>query len=593
MNKIGRFLVLFSFLVLGLISCEKEALDGEITIRFALGDGAYGTDETRGTGLGERDLEAETIVVPVEGVLHMYATLEEEPTLRAAGDETMETGTIIVIAAYDENGDYVDKAEYEVTDGNGGIKPTAADGIGLTITTAGDYTFVAYSLNTTSSFTYSNNMGPYSANSSGDDPLWGSTKVPVSAGMNRVDIKMRHVFSKVKIRALSTELSGTPAISNVSATLVGYKAVIQDGAIGKGDAEEQAFEAFPASPTTDALSAPRVVYAGGEDITTIKINSATIGTATHTGSVARFNKKLLPGHSYTLTVKFDELVWAGSNVYWVITSGNNGYLTFDATDKGNQGYQGVFFKWGSLVGISPTQTSGSNNFTNTTPVYMPTYNVGTPTSSTWVRSTGYDPAKWVSTVSGAAENGADAIPYLDGRSDFNASDNTRNNTFVIDAERNKDAMYLGKRGDICQYIGKTQVALKGFRLPTSSEFGTVIEDWNGTTAKGGGWQPLGDWTWNNAAGNPEGSSNLRVAAKNNANTVFSAIQNNGMGGVVLPASGYRGEGTMATVGSVGNYWSGSSYSETHGWRIDFHATSVRPNIAAYRSDGFAVRCVKN
>jgi hypothetical protein len=512
----------------------------------------------------------------------------------------MEIGTIIVIAAYDDEGDYVTEAEYEVTDGSGGIRPTDGSGRGIIITVEGDYTFVAYSLNTTSTFVYSGNMGPYSANDADDDPLWGSSgKVTVRAGMNRVGIEMRHVFSRVTVKALSGDLAGSPTISNVSATLIGYQAVIKDGAVEKGVAEDQGFANFPATPAIEAYSAQRVVYAGNEDITTIKINSATIGGTVHTGSVARFNQKLLPGRSYTLTVKFDELVWAGSNIYWVTTTGNNGYLTFDATDKGNQGYQGVFFKWGSLVGVSPAQGSGSNDteknaFTTSTPVYVPTYSAGSPASSTWVRSTGYNPAKWVVVVSGAAENDAGAIPYLDGS--YTSSDYTRNSTFVIDAERNTDAMYSGKRGDICQYIGKTQAALKGFRLPTSSELGTVAENWDGTAAKGGGWQVLGTWSSNNAAGKADGTANLRVAAKNNANAVFVAIQNNGMGGVMLPASGYRGgTGPLATssVGSVGNYWSGSIYNELNAWRIDFHSTAVRPDIPGTRSYGFAVRCVRN
>jgi hypothetical protein len=307
-----------------------------------------------------------------------------------------------------------------------------------------------------------------------------------------------------------------------------------------------------------------------------------------------------------LTVKFDELVWAGSNVYWVITSGNNGYLTFDATDKGNQGYQGVFFKWGSLVGVSPAQTGSSGAFSASTTVYVPTYNAGTPASSTWVRnaSHGYTTAGWPSTVSGTAEDGAATIPYLDGRTAFQSADQSRNNTFVMDAERNTDAMYLEKRGDICQYIGKTAPnteegkKLKGFRLPTSSEFGTENEDWNGTAAKAGGWVQWTACTEDPAAGKPDGSADLLSAAagKNNSNKVFGSIKNNAMGGVVLPAAGYRynnNSGTLVSVGSVGSYWSGSIAEDDRGWRIDFNGTFVRPGLNTNRAFAFSVRCVKN
>jgi hypothetical protein len=255
------------------------------------------------------------------------------------------------------------------------------------------------------------------------------------------------------------------------------------------------------------------------------------------------------------------------------------------------------------VGISPAQTGGSDAFLISTPVYVPNYNAGTPSASSWVRSTGYDPAKWVETVSGVAENDADAIPYLDGRSDFNALDYTRNNTFVIDAERNTDAMYLGKRGDICQYIGKTAPnteegkKLKGFRLPTSSEFGTVTENWDGTTPKGGGWMPtVSTWTVKDAtAGNPEGTANLLESAKNNAGKVFAAIQNNGMGGVVLPASGLRIRSFLLDwVGQTGYYVSGSAANEICYWRMHFSGGSgVGIDIQTDRAFAISVRCVRN
>jgi hypothetical protein len=417
--------------------------------------------------------------------------------------------------------------------------------------------------------------------------------------MNRVNIEMRHVFSKVKIRALSTELSGTPAISNVSATLVGYKAVIQDGAIGKGVAEDQVFVAFPASPTTDALSAPRVVYAGGEDITTIKINSATIGTTTHTGSVARFNKKLLPGRSYTLTVKFDELVWAASNVYWeTVASGDKapGYLTFDKViteTPYNQGYQGVFFKWGSLVGISPAQGSGSNDteknaYSTSTPVYIPNYNAGSPLASTWSKPTTSSYGSWSSTNDQSTALATD-IPYMD--ANYTSSDYSRNSTFVIDAERNRPEDYAKKVGDICQYIGKTGAGPTDYRLPTSSEMGTTLTDSPGftpSTPVSGGWvRGPGNFTYTMSAGTPDGKTDL-IKTKGLGSAVNSAM------GVVLPGSGYRtSNGVLNRVGGGGDYWNGSAGSATTGGRFIFLYDGINPDGPAARSYGFSVRCVRN
>jgi hypothetical protein len=441
-------------------------------------------------------------------------------------------------------------------------------------------------------------MGPYSANDADDDPLWGSSgKVYVSAGMNRVPIEMRHVFSKVTIKATSGDLSGSPAISNVSATLVGYQAVIKDGVVGKGVAEDQTFANFPATPAASVYSVPRVVYAGNEDFTTIKINSATIGGTTHTGSVARFNTKLLPGRSYTLSVRFDELVWAGSNIFW-----DNQKLTFyPAENTSNQGYQGVFFKFGSLIGISPAQTvvpaSGgtmTNDFLASTPVYVPTYNALSPTSSTWVRNNNhsYTPAGWPLAAAGTAENGTANIPYLDGS--YTSSDYTRNSTFVIDAERNTDAMYAARRGDICQYIGKTQLALKGYRLPTSSEFGTTQSDsFNPNTTVAGGWiwgRNFGTWpSYDNSIGNAEGTVNLIPN--------FGYATNQNMG-VILPASGLRGSGGQTGFlgnfsGFRGHYWSGSAASDNYGFYLVFSENIMYVEQNYYRSYAQIVRCVRN
>jgi hypothetical protein len=522
----------------------------------------------------------ETVVVPEDGVVHMSATLEEdENSLRAAGSEAMEMGTIIVIAAYDENGDYVTKAEYEVTDTSGGIKPTAADGRGIIITTTGDYTFVAYSLNEKESFVYSGNMGPYSADDPDDDPLWGSSlKVTVRAGMNRVTIEMRHVFSRVTLKALSGDLAGSPTISNVSATWVGYQAVLLEGVVGTGVAEDQGFANFPATPASEAYSAQRAVYAGNEDITTIKINSATIGGTTHMGSVARFNHKLLPGRSYTLTVKFDELEWAWSNIYWVSSGGNDGYLTFDTTDEGHQGFQGVFFKWGSLVGISPATTAGAGNngrdFSGATRIYVP---YGYP-----------DDPKWKAT-SGNAVGADNAIP---GTSNWTAWGNIpyvnsggssadRKNTYLMDVERNNEVTYKGLRGDICQYLSmKTGVVVGDYRLPTSYEFGTCE---SGNSVGIDGWDVGGTPYTDNTLGIAEGTLDLFDEAYDR-----TWAKNSLMGGVTFPGSGYR-SGTANSIGNNGYAWSGSS----DGLYLWFYGFYVSSYTSIDRGYAFPVRCVRN
>jgi hypothetical protein len=60
-----------------------------------------------------------------------------------------------------------------------------------------------------------------------------------------------------------------------------------------------------------------------------------------------------------------------------------------------------------------------------------------------------------------------------------------------------------------------------------------------------------------------------------------------------PAAGYRyaGSGALYYVGSIGLYWSASSYSGC-GFSLYFNSSGVYPASYDYRADGFSVRCVQ-
>jgi hypothetical protein len=95
----------------------------------------------------------------------------------------------------------------------------------------------------------------------------------------------------------------------------------------------------------------------------------------------------------------------------VSTGTNTGYLTFKpAGYKGTENYyQGVFFKWGSLVGVSPVggnYVAGNVSTTGTT-LYVPAYNSSSARSSTWEATTGYAMG-WTSSWAASSYN----IPYV-------------------------------------------------------------------------------------------------------------------------------------------------------------------------------------
>jgi hypothetical protein len=89
------------------------------------------------------------------------------------------------------------------------------------------------------------------------------------------------------------------------------------------------------------------------------------------------NDALLPEKVYTFTATLKEDKWAGSNIYW-----DGEKLTFDDPLTINPA-QGLLFKWGSLVGISPVRgNSESTAWTGSEPLY--TYGAATnPSTGAW------------------------------------------------------------------------------------------------------------------------------------------------------------------------------------------------------------------
>jgi hypothetical protein len=292
-----------------------------------------------------------------------------------------------------------------------------------------------------------------------------------------------------------------------------------------------------------------------------------------------------------LLVDVKKCIWARSNIYWqevtdVLDSKYPGYLTFvtDVSDLTKQGLQGVLFKWGSLVGISPALTNGSNAFSGATPVYIPTlvYDSGEDTyaNSTWERNTShsYTSGSWKETASGVAENAATNVPYLDGS--YTSSGSVafgRDNRYAIEAEQNTDEMYEGLRGDICQYLSTKTKAVPGdYRLPTSNEL-----------APASGWTRGGDHTTNLGLGNHSGTVDFLDINR-------AWLKNADMGNVIFPAPGFRdnaNHGGLFHVNAYGMYWSGSAYDGTTVYYLRFVNGFASGNYL--RSYALSVRCVQN
>lgn len=248
-------------------------------------------------------------------------------------------------------------------------------------------------------------------------------------------------------------------------------------------------------------------------------------------------------HKLKVTQKKIKGYWAGSNIYW-----NGTTLTFDDVDVyTNEEYQGVFFQWGSLWGISPVDALSS------APVYKP--NAG---------GTGYEET----TVPGLSD-----IPYCD----VSSTPNDRDSKYLTEIDLTS-AHTTGK-GDICKYLtelGGGTLHGKKWRMPTSREFDTS----GSYTGSGTSWSSINiPTTADNVCGRYR-ITDGRTKAE--------------LGMPFFPASGRRnyGNGNVIEAGQYGYYWSASPRSG-FGYNLEFGQSSSSVKSATYdnRDYCFPVRCV--
>ena len=239
--------------------------------------------------------------------------------------------------------------------------------------------------------------------------------------------------------------------------------------------------------------------------------------------------------------------WAGSNIYWDGTK-----LTFDDDSvKTNEQFQGVLFKWGSLVGMSPAGKNGSS-WTGLT--YFPT-NPGV--DDTW-------------TTNASTYNDYTKIPYID---DVSVGSYIREdkNAHLTDITINYPDTVKALKGDICVYLTNIGAAPKGkrWRMPTSAEFGDDTK----YTSTGSFWPITGD---------ANGQTSIPIGySKTDSNSPY------------FPASGYRFsvQGALNSPGTLGSYWSSSPGSDANGLHLFFDNTTVYPADNDSRMRGYSVRCV--
>jgi hypothetical protein len=290
--------------------------------------------------------------------------------------------------------------------------------------------------------------------------------------------------------------------------------------------------------------------------------------------------------------------WAGSNIYWEWATDKDhpedgGKLTFDeyypdGYDAPHKGYQGVFFKWGALVGIAP-----AGSFTGNSPLYVPVVK-SVLNTSTWKATTGSQTSTDTDIDASVRASYASwgNIPYMG--SGYTYSGNEWTNAYVMAPERNNYDTYKLLRGDICQYLSTKTGAVSGnYRMPRVSEMLTAASSgMNFSTPIAGGWMygPLSNRQTNNGAGYTDGTADFTSTA-NGAGKILGYFVNVTMGNIVVPASGYFVSGPDL-VGNYGYLWSGSANGNSGGHYLDIQGL-VQVSYRTTRTDGLPVRCVVN
>ncbi|MDR0940288.1 MAG: hypothetical protein LBN29_13265 [Mediterranea sp.] len=250
-------------------------------------------------------------------------------------------------------------------------------------------------------------------------------------------------------------------------------------------------------------------------------------------------------------------LWARSNVYW-----DGKKLTFELADYasvpytgGKNYYQGLLFKWGSLVGIAQdVNYSNANSY-----LYFPRYD-----SNSWYGG------KRTDASSPSFSSSWSSVPYC-----TDTGSNAVYDTSVIKPSYNTAANWRANKGDICQYIGHSDPTHSGYRMPKDNEIGSSKDDWT--------------VEWGNSGGvYPDKTGTFSVTHR--------YVRWNSDHSIVVPVCAYLdyAYGNTNSIDSEGNFWSASSKNnnDAYYFRVVGTGGSFSTSYALQRTYGFAIRCIK-
>jgi hypothetical protein len=319
------------------------------------------------------------------------------------------------------------------------------------------------------------------------------------------------------------------------------------------------------------------------------------------------------GPSCTLYAHWAEATnkWATSNVYFKPdeAGGVVGSLTFAQSIKDWEGYQGLYFKWGSLIGVAAGPSS--EDFTGGTYLYIPDLGRGkyykvkvsevTAGSTVDAAKALYDYLFGLSVTWAGGGSDWDKIPYVKDGSDPDQIPSLPEWPTVADrradhrlTDKSIDSDLYGKyKGDICKFLSDKKGSngsglTRNWVMPTSDK-------WQGANSpylfEGGKVTVDGDWLYiwtdnDTANGTADGEGRTLSYLTYSLDTGES---------VVFPAAGDRdgdGDGRLDFVGVRGFYWSSAVFDASNAYNLYFRSFYVAPVFGSLRTYGFPVRCVQ-
>jgi hypothetical protein len=169
--------------------------------------------------------------------------------------------------------------------------------------------------------------------------------------------------------------------------------------------------------------------------------------------------------------------------------------------------------------------------------------------------------------------------------------------------------YGGLLGDICQYLGETDAALVGYRMPVPGEFGVAKGNigWSTEAPNEDGWMKgNGSYVETLTAGYADGRADLFATQQgagydpdqptNGAGMKFGSNINQAMG-VVLPAAGFRGwispTPRLMHTGAVGAYLQRPARPQyLHNFQDNASSSNVPVIMDANTILAYSVRCIR-